>query len=332
VSALAQAEGTFVALSGGVGGAKLSLGLAKRLGERLAVIVNTGDDFEHLGLHISPDVDTALYSLGGVVNLETGWGRREETWTFMRALAGLGGPTWFKLGDGDLATHIDRTTRLAAGETLTAICAHLAKRLGVAARILPMTDASVRTMIETEVGTLAFQEYFVREQCQPTVRRVRFEGAQAASPTPQILQILSAPTLRGIIICPSNPWLSVDPILAVPGLRDALRASGAPVIAVSPIIAGKALKGPAAKIMAELGLQPDCKSIARHYAGLIDGFVIDSQDLALAHDMALPVLTTGTVMRSLEDKVALATECLAFCERLATEPRSQTMRRMGAVA
>ena len=213
---------TYVALSGGVGGAKLSLGLAQLLGERLSIIVNTGDDFEHLGLHISPDVDTALYTLAGLVNEETGWGRRDETWTFMGALAKLGGPTWFKLGDGDLATHVDRTARLAAGETLTGICAHFAAKLGVAARVLPMTDGKVRTVVETDQGTLAFQDYFVRDQCRPVVRDIRYDGAAAAKPTRQVLDALAAPTLAGVIVCPSNPWLSVEPILALPGLRKAL--------------------------------------------------------------------------------------------------------------
>jgi LPPG:FO 2-phospho-L-lactate transferase len=308
---------TYVALSGGVGGAKLSLGLAHLLGERLSIIVNTGDDFEHLGLHISPDVDTALYTLAGLVNQETGWGRRDETWTFMGALATFGGPTWFKLGDGDLATHVDRTARLAAGETPTGICAHFTAKLGIAARVLPMTDDPVRTVVETDWGTLAFQDYFVREQCRPVVRDIRYDGAAAAEPTPQVLAALATPTLAGVIVCPSNPWLSVEPILALPGMRKALRALGVPVIAVSPIIAGKAVKGPAAKIMAELGLEPDSRSIARHYEGLIDGFVIDGADEALASTMPMPAIVTNTMMRTLDDKVALARQCLAFCDRLA---------------
>jgi LPPG:FO 2-phospho-L-lactate transferase len=308
---------TYVALSGGVGGAKLSLGLARLLGERLSIVVNSGDDFEHLGLHISPDVDTALYTLAGLVNEETGWGRRDETWTFMGALAKLGGPTWFKLGDGDLATHVDRTARLAAGETLSGICAHFAAKLGVTARVLPMTDGTVRTVVETDRGTLAFQEYFVRDQCHPAVRDIRYDGAAAAKPTPQVLEALGAPTLAGVIICPSNPWLSVEPILALPGMRKSLRARGVPVIAVSPIIAGKAVKGPAAKIMAELGLEPDSRSIAWHYEGLIDGFVIDTADEALAAGMPMPAIVTNTMMRTLDDKVALARQCLAFCDRLA---------------
>jgi LPPG:FO 2-phospho-L-lactate transferase len=310
-------ERTYAALSGGVGGAKLSLGLAHLLGDRLSVIANTGDDFEHLGLHVSPDVDTAIYTLAGLVNPDTGWGRRDETWTFMDAIARLGGPTWFRLGDSDLAMHVDRTRRLRAGETLTQFCAHAAARLGIAARILPMTDDPLRTIVDTDAGTLAFQEYFVRDQCRPAVHSIRFEGAAAARPTPQVQAALSAPTLAGIVVCPSNPWLSVDPILAVPGLRAALKAGGAPIVAVSPIIGGRALKGPAAKIMGELGLAVNSAGVARHYAGLIDGFVLDTADAALVPDLGVPALVTNTVMRTLDDKVALGLECLDFCARLA---------------
>jgi LPPG:FO 2-phospho-L-lactate transferase len=318
------AAGTYVALSGGSGGVKLAVGLAQVLQERLAIIVNTGDDFTHLGLHISPDIDTVLYSLAGVVNEETGWGRREETWTFMRALGGLGGPTWFKLGDGDLATHIDRTYRMRTGETLTGVGTQQAAALGVAARILPMTDDPVRTVVATDADTLSFQEYFVRDQCRPVVRSIRFDGVDAARPTGEVIDALSAPDLAGIIIGPSNPWLSVDPILAVPGMREALRASGAPIIAVSPIIGGNAVKGPTAKIMAELGLQADSRAIVRHYEGLIDGFVIDSEDEALGKDMALPTVVTNTMMRTLDDRIALARQCLAFCSRLTGDRRAGT--------
>jgi LPPG:FO 2-phospho-L-lactate transferase len=314
-------QSSYVALSGGVGGAKLSLGLAHVLGERLTVIANTGDDFIHLGLHISPDVDTTLYTLAGVVNPETGWGRRDETWNFMQATADLGGPTWFNLGDRDLATHVERTLRLRDGEALTAITVHLADKLGIAARVLPMSDAPVRTMVDTDRGTLAFQDYFVRQQCRPVVRRLRYEGAGAARPTAQVLAALSAQALAGIILCPSNPWLSIDPILAIPGMREAIRASGAPVIAVSPIIGGKAVKGPTAKIMSELGIAPGAASIAAHYAGVIDGFVLDAADQAAASEIAVATASTNTLMRTLEDKVVLARECLAFCDRLAAGSR-----------
>jgi LPPG:FO 2-phospho-L-lactate transferase len=317
-------EGTrFVALSGGVGGAKLSLGLAHLLGERLSVMVNTGDDFEHVGLHVSPDVDTALYTLAGVVNPETGWGRRDETWTFMRALAELGGPAWFKLGDGDLAMHVERTRRLREGASLTSFCADAASRLGIAARILPMADAPVRTVLETDAGTLSFQEYFVRDQCRPAVGKIRFEGAAASRPTVEVLGALSAPDLAGVIICPSNPWLSIDPILAVPGMREALLSAKAPIIAVSPIVAGKAIKGPAAKIMRELGLDVDTRAIAEHYRGLIAGMVIDREDAGLEAGLSTEALVTNTVMHTVEDKIELARACLGFCGRLAAK-RTET--------
>lgn len=318
--------GSYVVLSGGSGGVKLAVGLAQVLRERLAIVVNTGDDFTHLGLHISPDVDTVLYSLAGRVNNETGWGLHGETWSFMDAFARLGGPTWFKLGDADLATHIDRTGRLRAGETLTQVGARQAAALGIAARILPMSDDPVRTAVETDSGLLGFQEYFVRDRCRPQVRAIRFEGATAARPSSEVIAALSAPDLAGIIIGPSNPWLSIDPILAVSGMREALKARGAPVIAVSPIIDGKAVKGPTAKIMAEFGLHPDSGTIARHYKGLIDGFIIDSIDQASGNDMALPSIATNTIMRSLDDKVALARECLSFCARLAAERRPEMGR------
>jgi LPPG:FO 2-phospho-L-lactate transferase len=308
--------GTWVVLSGGSGGVKLAVGLAQLLGERLSIIVNTGDDFTHLGLYISPDLDTVLYALSGILNEETGWGRRAETWTFMRALGELGEPTWFKLGDGDLATHVDRTWRLRAGARLTQIGAHQATALGVRARILPMSDDPIRTVVETDTGALSFQEYFVRDGCRPVVRATRFDGAGAARPTREVIEALSAPDLAGIILGPSNPWLSVEPILAVPGMADLMRASGAPIVAVSPIIGGKAVKGPTAKIMAELGLEPDSRTIARHYAGLIHGFVIDSADEGLQGEVRLDVVVTNTMMRSLDDKVALAQQCMTLCRRL----------------
>jgi LPPG:FO 2-phospho-L-lactate transferase len=312
---------TYVALSGGIGGATLSLGLARLLGERLTVIVNTGDDFEHLGLAISPDIDTMLYTLAGVANPETGWGRRDETWSFLAAIGELGGPTWFRLGDRDLATHVERTRRLGAGETPTAVTAHLAHRLGVTARILPMADAPVRTVVESDAGTLAFQDYFVRQQCRPVVRSLRYEGAPAARMTTELEAALSAPTLAGVIVCPSNPWLSVDPILAVSGMRAAIRASGAPVLAVSPVIGGKAVKGPTAKIMAELGLQPGNASIAEHYGNLLDHMVIDAADGDTAPSLPVPTSVTRTLMATLDDRIALARHCLAVCDRLADARR-----------
>jgi LPPG:FO 2-phospho-L-lactate transferase len=315
---------SYVALSGGIGGAKLSLGLSRLLGERLTLIVNTGDDFEHLGLAISPDVDTMIYTLAGVANREAGWGRGGETWSFMEGVAELGGPTWFRLGDKDLATHVERTRRLKAGESLTSITAHLAARLGVTARVLPMSDDPVRTLVVSDAGTLAFQDYFVRDQCRPVVRELRYAGAGSARISAQVEMALSASSLGGIVVCPSNPWLSIDPILAVPGLPDALRASGVPVIAVTPIIGGKAVKGPTGKIMAELGLVPDAASIARHYGALIDALIIDAVDGEAAAGLPVRASVTNTLMLTDEDKVALARHCVALCERLMQRRRAGT--------
>jgi LPPG:FO 2-phospho-L-lactate transferase len=309
---------TYVALSGGIGGAKLSLGLSHLLGDRLTIVANTGDDFEHLGLTVSPDVDTTLYTLAGLVNPETGWGRRDETWNFMQSITALGGPSWFNLGDKDLATHVERTRRLQSGEPLSAITLHLARAFGISARVLPMANEPVRTIIESDAGTLAFQEYFVRDRCRPVVRCIRYDGADKARLTPEIAAALSRPTLAGIVICPSNPWLSIDPILAVPGLREALRASGAPVIAVTPIVGGRALKGPTAKIMAELGLSPGVRTIAEHYAGVVDCLIVDKADEIVVATLPLAAMSANTVMNTLADKIDLAKTCLAFCARLAS--------------
>ena len=306
----------YVALSGGVGGAKLALGLMHVLGDRLTVAVNTGDDFEHLGLHISPDIDTTLYTLADLVNADTGWGRKGETWTFMGVLKAMGGPGWFNLGDGDLAKHVIRTHRLRTGEPLSAICADMRVQSGIPSAILPMCDEPVRTMVDTDRGILEFQQYFVRERCVPVVRAIRFEGAAEARPLPALAQALSQAGLAGIIICPSNPYLSVDPILAIPGMRELLRGAGVPIIAVSPIVGGAAIKGPTAKIMGELGLPSEATAIARHYAGLIDGFVLDDTDARLQSQIEFPVHVTNTVMRTLDDKIRLARACIAFCGRL----------------
>jgi LPPG:FO 2-phospho-L-lactate transferase len=307
-----------LALSGGVGGAKLALGLARVLPPGgLTVVANTGDDFEHLGLHIAPDLDTLTYVLAGLDNLETGWGRRDETWSFMAALAELGGETWFRLGDRDLAMHVERTRRLKAGETLAAVTTELARRLGIESRILPMTDDKVRTRVQTRDGALDFQHYFVGRQCVPQVTGFIFEGAETAAPHPDVIAALRHPGLRAVIICPSNPFISIDPILALPALRQALAATAAPVIAVSPIIAGRAVKGPTAKMMTELGLAVDPLTVATHYRGLIDGYVMDDADSQMAAMLDLPVETTRTLMQSLDDREALAGAVLAFADRIA---------------
>lgn len=313
---MSETAGHYIALSGGVGGAKLALGLMHVLGERLTVAVNTGDDFEHLGLHVSPDVDTALYTLADLVNPETGWGRRGETWTFMSALKAMGGPAWFNLGDGDLALHVERTRRLRAGDPLSAIIDDVRRKFGINCPILPMSDDPVRTFVDTDQGTLEFQQYFVREQCRPKVTAIRFEGAAKARPLPALEKALAQPGLGGIIICPSNPYLSVDPILAIPGMRELLRGAGVPIVAVSPIVAGQAIKGPTSKIMGELGLPSDAVAVAQHYRGLIDGFVLDASDASLQDRLDQSVHVTNTIMRTLDDKILLAKACIAFCERL----------------
>lgn len=300
------------ALAGGVGGAKLAHGLAQILAsEALSVVVNTGDDFEHLGLHISPDLDTVMYTLAGLANPETGWGLAGETWHFMDALARLGGATWFRLGDRDLATHVERTRRLAQGETLTAITADFAARLGVGARLLPMSDDAVQTMVQSDEGELAFQEYFVHRQWRPRATGFRFAGLETARPTAQVLAALDGADL--VALCPSNPFVSLDPILSLPGVRERLK--GKKTVAVSPIVGGQALKGPAAKMLAELGLAVSPLAVAEHYGAAIAGFVLDAVDEALAPAIraAVPhVRAADTVMKSAADRARLAREVLEF--------------------
>lgn len=285
-------------LTGGVGGAKLVLGLADLLGaENVTAIVNTGDDFSHLGLRISPDLDTLLYTLAGKSDQAKGWGRADESWTFLDVVRSLGGEDWFLLGDGDLALHVLRTQALAAGETLSQLTARFAARWGVGTTMLPMTDDPVATMIDTDEGELAFQTYFVARRCEPAVRAVRFAGAAESGPAPGVLAALDDPGVAAIVIAPSNPYLSVDPVLAVPGIRAALREAAAPVIAVSPVMNGQAFKGPTAKLMAELGLPVDSGTVAAHYGDILDGLLVDSDDelvvpgLAIARtDIAMPTL------------------------------------------
>jgi len=305
-------EGFVLALSGGIGGAKLALGLYRVLPPgALTVIANTGDDFEHLGLSISPDLDTVLYTLAGLDNPEIGWGRRGETWTFMAALEQLGGETWFKLGDGDLAAHVERSRRLRAGETLAAVTDDFRRRLGITARLLPMSNDPVRTRLLTEQGWLDFQDYFVRLHCAPAVREIAFAGAAVARPHPDFLAALADDDLRMVVICPSNPLISIDPILSAPGVRDALRSCRAPVVAVSPIIGGKAVKGPTAKMMAELGLPVDAASAARHYGDLLDHYIIDQADAGCVSGLDAPLTATRTLMESMADREALARVVLA---------------------
>jgi LPPG:FO 2-phospho-L-lactate transferase len=310
--------GHVVALCGGVGGAKLAHGLTLALpAEALSIIVNTGDDFTHLGLHIAPDLDSVTYALAGLSDPVRGWGRREETWTFMKALQELKGETWFQLGDGDLALHVVRSSRLARGDSLSEVTSHICSNLGITARLLPMSDDPVRTRVLSEDGWLDFQEYFVHRQCRPVVREFKFDGAGRARAQPEALAALSRPDLRAIIICPSNPFVSIEPILAVPGFRAALRDSGAPVIAVTPIINGKAIKGPAAKMMNELGFDVSGAAVAQRYAGLIDGFVFDHTDAQPNPQPGVTFFSARTLMTSTEDRVHLARVVLRAADALA---------------
>jgi LPPG:FO 2-phospho-L-lactate transferase len=296
-----------IALSGGVGGAKLALGLARVMPpEELTVVVNTGDDFEHLGLSISPDIDTVAYTLAGIANRELGWGRHDETWSFMETMESLGGETWFRLGDRDVALHVERTRRLRDGETLSAVTADLCRRLGIRSRVVPMSDDPVRTRLRTAEGWLDFQEYFVHRRCEPVVHELLFQGAGAARAHPEFIAALTDPFLQAIVICPSNPFISVEPILAIPGVRQAMIDSPAPIIAVSPIIAGQAVKGPTAKMMKELGLDPSAGTVAHRYHDLLDGYVIDHADMSEVVSIDARVTLAQTLMRTMEDREALA--------------------------
>ena len=311
-----------VALSGGIGGAKLALGLSRIMPhDNLLVVSNIGDDFEHLGLHISPDTDTLMYTLADLDNKKLGWGRQDESWAFMETLEVLGGPDWFRLGDRDLAVHVERTYRLRRGEALSTITADFCRRLGVGPRVLPATDDPVRTRLRTDQGWLDFQDYFVRLQCRPIVRELAFEGAADASPHPDLLAALRSDRLRAVIICPSNPFISVEPILAVPGMRQALSASAAPVIAVSPIIGGRAVKGPTAKIMTELGMPPSATAVAARYGDMLDGYVMDIGDAQEAADVKPRVTLAPTLMTTLAERETLAQVVLEAADELASAKR-----------
>ena len=307
-----------LALAGGVGGAKLADGLAQVLppGD-LVVVVNTGDDFEHLGLHVSPDLDTVMYTLAGIANPATGWGVRDETWTSMAALERLGGPTWFRVGDRDLATHVIRTHRLASGDSLSSVTSYLCERLGARHSIVPMSDDPVRTLVRTATSTLEFQQYFVRERCEPQVVALEYRGADHARASEAFHAALNSTSLDGVLICPSNPYLSIGPMLELPGVRAALRQCRN-VMAVSPIVAGKALKGPAAKIMSELGAQATALGVARYYQGVITTLVIDRADADLAPQieaLGIHVSVTDTVMNDRRERARLAADCVAIGRR-----------------
>ena len=303
-----------VALAGGVGGAKLADGLAQILPpEDLTIVVNTGDDFEHFGLYICPDLDTVCHTLAGLANPETGWGRAGETWKTLEAIERLDGPTWFRVGDKDLATHLERTRRLKEGHLLSQITRDLCRAWGVRHTVLPMSDDPVRTILDTlEQGEMAFQEYFVHQECQPRVKGFRFAGIETARPAPGVREAIEQ--AEAVVICPSNPWVSIDPIVAVvniPPTSTPLRR----VVAVSPIIGSQTVKGPAAKMFTELGIQPSALAVAKHYGTLLTGFVLDSMDAALTENVQsldIQPYVTNTVMKTSTDRRRLAENVLNF--------------------
>lgn len=306
-----------VALAGGVGGARLADGLAQVLPpENLAVIVNTGDDFEHLGLYVCPDLDTVCYTLAGLANPQTGWGLSGETWEALNRIGELGGPTWFRLGDRDLGLHLERTRRIRQGQPLSTITRDICLALKVGPQVFPMSDDPVPTWVMTDQGDLPFQEYFVHQQCLPEVRGFWFEGAEQSSPAPGILEKIRQADL--VVICPSNPWVSIDPILAVPGIIEELRLRT--VVAVSPIIGGETVKGPAAKMFGELGIEPSALAVARHYAELLAGFVFDRVDEDQSSEvetLGIQPMVTQTWMRTQQDRLSLAENVIEFGRHLA---------------
>jgi len=311
-----------VALAGGVGGARMVDGLARCLpAENLSVIVNIGDDFDHLGLRICPDLDTVCYTLAGIANPETGWGLEGETWNALECLVNLGGPDWFRLGDRDLGTHLERTRRLRQGQSLSQICREFCAAWNIGCAVMPVSDDDVPTRVYTEDGAMNFQEYFVHQQCRPKVTGFIFDNVEQATPAPGVLRAINQADL--VIICPSNPWVSIDPILAIPGLSSAL--AGHLTIAVSPLIGGKAVKGPAAKMFVELGIEPSALSVARHYGSLLDGFVLDQVDVGLV-DMfrseGIEVLVTNTLMKTQQDRQRLAQEIVEFASSLRNQQSS----------
>jgi len=312
-----------LALSGGVGGAKLALGLATiTTDEQLTVVVNTADDFEHLGLSISPDLDTLLYTLAGESNQSQGWGLCGESWQAMNMLSSFGGETWFQLGDRDLGTHLMRTNGLHQGDSLTKVTETLRQGLKVKQRILPMSDDPVRTQVNTLDGQLSFQHYFVRERCQPKVTGFHFEGVSEAKAQAEFVALLQDPELAAVVICPSNPFVSVAPMLSLTGVKVLLQKCQAPIVAVSPIVSGMAIKGPAAKMMEELNMPCTAVAVAEYYGDLLDGFVIDDSDAIQKEDitqLGIDVLVAPTVMNNFDDKVALAKQVLTFCETLQDE-------------
>ena len=303
-----------LALAGGVGGAKLALGLRDILDEEsLAIVVNTGDDEEFFGLHVSPDLDTVMYTLGGIANPDTGWGISGETFRSLNRLRQYGVDTWFNLGDLDMATHIRRTQLLGQGNTLSEVTNSLCSSLGITHSIFPMTDDTLKTVVITEISEMSFQEYFVKNRCDPRVISLRFDSPSECSPSPGFVTALNESDL--LVFCPSNPFLSVDPILAVTGVRKKIENFRGARIAVSPIVGGEAIKGPAGKILRELGHEVSCVGVAKRYIDLCDVFIIDNVDADLAstiEKLGMRVVVTNTIMNNDQEKRTLAREILSL--------------------
>ena len=316
----------YLAISGGVGGAKLVLGFSKILDPtQLTVVGNTADDFEHLGLHISPDLDTLMYTLANRNNRKQGWGLAGESWNFMKALNSLGGETWFQLGDRDMATHVIRTRLLSEGRSLTEVTRYLCRKMGVQHSIIPMTDNTVATLVDTVGGEqLSFQQYFVRERCRPIVSGFQFQGIEHAQTSAPFQQILKDPSLVVIVICPSNPYISIDPVLSLPGIRTIFQSTSVPIVAVTPIVRNQAIKGPTAKMLKELGMSVSATTVARHYQDFLDGFILDTQDKNLVEEietLGMAVTITNTIMKTLADRIRLANKTLDFADQLLENSR-----------
>ena len=311
---------THLALSGGIGGAKLSLGLEHVIqSPKLMIAGNTGDDFRHMGLYISPDLDTLMYTLSGRSDPERGWGLADETWSFMETIKEMGGETWFQLGDRDLATHVERTNRLNQDEKLSAITSLFCNKYGIKAQIIPATDDPLQTLVETEGGLVSFQYYFVKEQCKPKIISLQFNGSETAKPCSDLEQVLGSSKLETVIICPSNPFLSIDPILSVKGIKDGLKQNRAKVIAVSPIVGGDAVKGPTAKNLRDLGYPVSALAVAKYYSSFINGFVLDKRDehdASLIESLGIKVFLEDTIMTDLKSKIRLAKRVLDFSKSL----------------
>ncbi len=311
---------THLALSGGIGGAKLALGLEYIFNStNLMIAGNTGDDFEHFGLNISPDLDTLMYTLSGKSDLERGWGLANETWSFMKAMKEIGGETWFQLGDRDLAIHVERTRRLKEGERLSLITSSFCRKFGVKSQIVPATDDPLKTLVKTPKGILCFQHYFVRDQCRPKILGLKFGGLENAQPCQALEEALESSLLETVVVCPSNPFLSIDPILAVKGVREKLKSSNARVIAVSPIVGGDAVKGPTANNMRDLGFTVSAYTVAKYYSDFIDGFMLDKGDeneISRIESLGMQVGLADTVMTDLQSKIKLAEDVLRFSKTL----------------